>query len=97
MFLKLLLTVATILAVLVWVRLATQLPRRGPGERGKPRRKSTTLSREQAAEVLGVPPDADRKTVLDAHRRLIRANHPDRGGSDFLARQINSARDKLLE
>lgn len=54
------------------------------------------MSREEAADVLGVAPDADADTVREAHRKLMAANHPDKGGSPWLARQINLARDTLL-
>ena len=54
------------------------------------------MSREEAADILGVSADADAATVREAHRKLMAANHPDKGGSPWLARQINLARDTLL-
>ena len=54
------------------------------------------MSRSQAAEVLGLDPDADRETIIEAHRRLMQKLHPDRGGSNYLASQINRAKDVLL-
>jgi len=50
----------------------------------------------EAREVLGVAADTDADTIRAAHRRLIAAVHPDRGGSPDLARRINAARDALL-
>lgn len=50
----------------------------------------------EALELLGLPLDADRAAVIDAHRRLITRNHPDAGGTEALARNINAARDYLL-
>jgi DnaJ family protein C protein 19 len=46
--------------------------------------------------VLGVGPDADEATIRAAHRRLVGAVHPDRGGSADLTRRVNAARDVLL-
>lgn len=50
----------------------------------------------EALELLGLPLDADRAAVIEAHRRLITRNHPDAGGTEALARNINAARDYLL-
>ncbi len=47
-------------------------------------------------ELLGLDAGADRAAVITAHRRLIARTHPDSGGTEALARQINAARDHLL-
>jgi hypothetical protein len=54
------------------------------------------LSRNEALEVLGLEEGADEAAIRAAHRRLMQAAHPDRGGSDWLAARINQARDVLL-
>ncbi|HEX7857400.1 MAG TPA: molecular chaperone DnaJ [Sphingobium sp.] len=51
----------------------------------------------EALDLLGLPRDADRAAVTEAHRRLIARTHPDTGGTEALARAINAARDYLLE
>lgn len=34
--------------------------------------------------------------VKEAHRRVMVANHPDAGGSHYLASKINEAKDMML-
>ncbi len=51
----------------------------------------------KARALLGVAPDADAGTIRAAHRRLIASVHPDKGGTEALAAQINAARDLLLD
>lgn len=58
---------------------------------------SAHLTTEEAALILGVAVNATEEEVRDAHRRLIQKNHPDRGGTDYLAAKINQARDVLLK
>jgi len=54
------------------------------------------LDEVEARAVLGVDAGADADAIRAAHRRLVAAVHPDRGGSTDLTRRINAARDVLL-
>ena len=55
-----------------------------------------TMTPERARQILGLGPDATPEEIKAAHRRLMKVAHPDVGGSEWLARQINLARDVLL-
>lgn len=56
------------------------------------------MSLAEAREILGVDAAADAETIRQAHRRLMKKLHPDTGeGSAALARQVQEARDLLLD
>lgn len=61
-----------------------------------PPRGKKTMSIDEAMEVLGLKPGYTKEEVVKAHRRMMQKVHPDRGGSDYLAAQINQAKDTLL-
>jgi DnaJ family protein C protein 19 len=67
----------------------------GSGQSG-PARRSGAMSREEAYQVLGLHVGATEEEIRAAHHRLMRAAHPDAGGSDWLASRVNQARDVLL-
>lgn len=52
------------------------------------------MTKWEAAVVLGVP-TANKTNIREAHRRIMLLNHPDKGGSPYIAAKINEARDLL--
>jgi len=78
------------------------LDRRDPGWRTRERAQgaaspSATMSRKEALRVLGLKDGASAIEIKAAHRRLMAQVHPDHGGTDYLAQQINQAKDVLLK
>ena len=68
----------------------------GGGGQSGPARRSGAMTREEAYQVLGLHVGATEEEIRAAHHRLMRAAHPDAGGSDWLASRVNQARDVLL-
>lgn len=57
---------------------------------------SESMTRKQALDILGLKEGADRETILKTHRDLMKKNHPDCGGSNYLTLLINEAKNFLL-
>ena len=62
-----------------------------------PPKPSGNLTKQEAYEILGLKEGASKQDILAAHKRLMQKAHPDRGGSDWLASRINSAKETLLK
>ena len=70
-----------------------------PGSQGQSGSKASVIQnmdKAQAADILGVDIDASKNDIIAAHKRLMQKVHPDKGGSDALAIQINEAKKVLL-
>ena len=71
--------------------------RTSAGQRQKTAAPTGRMPRAEALAVLGLSEGASEREIMESHRRLMQRVHPDRGGSAFLAQQLNEARRVLLE
>ncbi|KAB7515707.1 DnaJ domain-containing protein [Halosegnis rubeus] len=54
-------------------------------------------SRTEAADILGVAPDADEQAIKRAYREAVKEKHPDRGGDEEEFKDVTEAYDRLTE
>ena len=55
------------------------------------------MTNREAAKILGISPSSNRAKIERSYRRIMVVNHPDKGGSPYLATKINQARECLTE
>ncbi len=82
---------------LPWIRQLFQ-QRRADGQSSSNNTGTATdsMTADRARAILGLGPQPNRDDIIAAHRRLMQKLHPDRGGSTYLAAQLNEARRVLL-
>ena len=55
-----------------------------------------SMSKKEAYQILGLNEGATKKEILESYQKLMKKNHPDLGGSDWITKKLNEARDILL-
>ena len=55
------------------------------------------MTRREAALILGVRESANAKRIKAQHKKILILNHPDRGGSTYIATKVNEAKELLLK
>lgn len=78
----------------LWSYLASRAG--AQNERQGSLRGNSDMSRADALDVLGLKGRPSEEEIKQAYHRMIKKIHPDQGGSDYLAAQINHAKDLLL-
>lgn len=81
-----------------WI-LRSMFRKKGPGIGGREFYTggfSPKMNAKEALQILNLRESTLTKNKLkDSHRRIMLLNHPDRGGSPYLATKINEAKDFL--
>ena len=54
------------------------------------------MDRAEALEILGLDRKATKEEIVERYNKLIKKHHPDLGGSEWITKRINKARDILL-
>ena len=88
-------------AFALWVMraylLARQIKATGAGGQESPLASRGPMSRAEALDIFGLEEGASADEIEEAYKTLIMKNHPDQGGTDWLAARLNEARDTLLD
>merc|ERR1712183_565852 len=53
------------------------------------------MDKAEASKILSVSLDSSEKEITKAFRQLMIANHPDKGGSPYIAEKVNEAKDLM--
>lgn len=56
-----------------------------------------SMDEPRALATLGLKKPYSKNEVIAAHKRIMQSLHPDKGGSDLLAAQVNEAKTLLLD
>ena len=87
----------SLLRYIPWLRQLFGAYQRSRSQQKTRRPPPGSMTRNEALEVLGLNGNPSRKEIIEAHRRLMQKVHPDRGGSNYLAQQLNEAKQILLK
>ena len=86
-------------ALALWGMRAYLLARqiRVSGAQAPAQKGGKPMGRAEALDILGLQEGANVEEIEAAYKALIVKNHPDQGGTDWLAARLNEARDILLD
>lgn len=83
-----------VLPWLIWWR--RRKAQQNSGNNNQPNAQQS-MSIDEACQILGVNKHASKEEIKAAYHRMMKQCHPDKGGSEYLASQLNQAKDILLK
>ena len=57
---------------------------------------SSNIDKKEALEILGLDETATRASINKRYQDLMKINHPDKGGSEWITKKLNKAKEILL-
>ncbi len=60
------------------------------------RKTKSKITNDEAYKILGLKKNASISEVKEKYKKMIKYNHPDRGGSEYISSLINEAKNKLV-
>ena len=54
------------------------------------------VNKNMALEILGLTETASKDDIIKKYQDLMKKNHPDKGGSEWITKKLNQARETLL-
>ena len=57
---------------------------------------SSDIARKEALEILGLDETATKASINKRYQDLMKINHPDKGGSEWITKKLNKAKETLL-
>lgn len=55
------------------------------------------MTKDEAYSALNLEPGATKAQIVAAHKKLMKVNHPDTGGSTYISQKLNQAKEILLK
>jgi len=83
------------LKIFPFLKLLTSASKAQAGQQKHPAAQPD-MDKQRAADILGVGVEASEEEIISAHKRLMQKVHPDKGGSEALAVEINTAKEVML-
>jgi len=76
---------------------AARISAKRDGRMGTGQRRSGSMTRKEALEIFGLGEGATQDDIKTAFKRLMAQCHPDKGGSNWMAAQLNEAKRILVD